>query len=253
MHNKIIAPKVVTFVIILSVVSAFLSSVYNNNLIHSVNLLIIFYFTLELLIKVSMLGFKGYLSDNNNKLDFIILVISIFFLLSPTVSIGNVIYLRIFRLLSIIKVIKLVPNSNHILRGLIRAIKASKAVLALLFVMLVFFSLLGFTLFSNDLPEFFGNPFVSMNSVFTIFTVENWGAIPEAAKELSNVYIYYAVNAYVILVLVLGGFIAVSLANAIFVDEMVSDNNDDIRNELKKLRNENKEIKELLISIKENK
>lgn len=51
---------------------------------------------------------------------------------------------------------------------------------------------------------------------------------------------------YVILVLVLGGFIALSLANAIFVDEMVSDNNDDLMREVELLKQQNEKILSLL-------
>jgi len=251
MLEKFIDYKVVTAVIILAVVNVFIGSIYTNDFINFLNLIIIFYFTLESLIKISLTGFRCYLQKN--KLDFIILIASLLFLLLPSEAIGNVQYLRIFRMLTIIKVLKITPNSNHIITGLIRAMKASKAILLLLFVMLIFFSLLGFTLFSTYLPEYFGNPFLAMNSVFTIFTIENWGVIPEAASSLSNEYLYYAVNSYVILVLILGGFIAVSLANAIFIDEMVSDNNAEISEEIKKLRAENKEIKEIILSIKNGK
>ncbi|WP_415668913.1 ion transporter, partial [Vibrio rarus] len=136
--------------------------------------------------------------------------------------------------------------TEHIVNGLIRGIKASKAVLILLGIQLTFFSLLGFTLFSNIIPEYFGDPLRSMNTIFGIFTIENWGAVPEAAKALNQPYIYYSVNAFVIMVLVLGGFIALSLANAIFVDEMASDNNDDLMAEIKSLKSEISEIKGLL-------
>lgn len=138
------------------------------------------------------------------------------------------------------------PDTKHIVEGLIRAIKASKAVLILLAIQLIFFSLLGFTLFASVIPEYFGDPLRSMNTIFGIFTVENWGAVPEAAKELNRPYAYYAVNAFVIIVLILGGFIALSLANAIFVDEMASDNNDELMEEIKLLKSELNEIKKLL-------
>ena len=138
------------------------------------------------------------------------------------------------------------PNAEHIVEGIVRALKASKAVLVLLAIQLIFFSLLGFTLFSDVIPDYFGDPLRAMNTIFGIFTIENWGAVPEAAKELNKPYAYYAVNAFVITVLVLGGFIALSLANAIFVDEMASDNNDELMKELNEVKSELREIKEVL-------
>lgn len=246
MFDFLITNKITHTVIIVSVINTFFSSFYKHPIIHFINALVITYFLLEFVIKVFKFRFKYYFKSRSNKFDFAVLVLSLFFVITPNINVGNIIYLRFFRLLSLIKLLKLIPNSNHILQGVLRAIKASKAVLALLLVMLVFFSLLGFTLFSSYLPEFFGDPLKAMNSVFTIFTIENWGEIPEAAKSLGQPYVYYAVNSFVISVLILGGFIAVSLANAIFVDEMVSDNNNDLKNEILELKNEIQEIKELL-------
>ena len=47
--------------------------------------------------------------------------------------------------------------------------KASRAILTLLAIQLVFFSLLGFSLFGTYLPNYFGNPMSAMNTIFTIF------------------------------------------------------------------------------------
>ena len=49
--------------------------------------------------------------------------------------------------------------------------------------------------------------------------------------------------------LILGGFISLSLANAIFVDEMASDNNDEIMKKMDLLMAENAEIKKVLIHL----
>ncbi|WP_261873256.1 ion transporter [Vibrio rarus] len=239
-------PKYNSIVIVLSVILAFISSYSNSIVIHALNWLVITYFVFEVIFKINENTFCGYISLLGNKFDLLIVIISLAFLFSPSESLGSVVYLRIFRMVSLIKIIRLMPNTEHIVNGLIRGIKASKAVLILLGIQLTFFSLLGFTLFSNIIPEYFGDPLRSMNTIFGIFTIENWGAVPEAAKALNQPYIYYSVNAFVIMVLVLGGFIALSLANAIFVDEMASDNNDDLMAEIKSLKSEISEIKGLL-------
>ncbi|OBT17393.1 hypothetical protein A9264_01130 [Vibrio sp. UCD-FRSSP16_10] len=242
-------PRYSSIVIILSVILAFLSSYSNSIIIHILNWLVIVYFIFEVFFKIKKNTWHVYISSLGNKFDLSIVLISLAFLFSPTEAIGSVVYLRIFRMISLIKVIRLMPDTEHIVNGLIRGIKASKAVLILLGIQLTFFSLLGFTLFSNIIPEYFGDPLRSMNTIFGIFTVENWGAVPEAAKALNQPYVYYSVNAFVIMVLVLGGFIALSLANAIFVDEMASDNNDQLMGEISFLKNELSEIKDLLRKI----
>ena len=142
-------------------------------------------------------------------------------------------------------------------RGVLRAIKASRAIVILLGIQLVFFSLLGFTLFGQPLPEFFGTPLKSLNTIFSVFTVENWAAAPEAASLLGQPWLYYGVNSFVILVLVIGGFISLSLANAIFVDEMASDNNDDVKAQLLLLKQDNQamqtQLEEILFTLKSSK
>lgn len=154
-----------------------------------------------------------------------------------------------FRLISVIRVFKIVPNGSQVLSGLARAIKSSKAVLILLFCLLCFFSLIGFILFSSSVPEYFSTPLTSLNTVFEIFTIENWGALPDSIDKTTHPLLHASVNAFTIIVLVSGGFIAVSLANAVFVDELVSDNNDDIKREILELRRENREIKQPLTEI----
>ncbi|MGY2574887.1 ion transporter [Vibrio sp. C8] len=239
-------PRYNAIAIVAAVMLAFFGSYTNSITVHLLNWCLIVYFVFECIFKVKIHSWSKYISHFGNKFDFLIVVLSIVSLLSPSAAFGSIIYLRIFRIISLVKIIRLLPNTDHIVQGLIRAISASKAVLILLAIQLVFFSLLGFTLFSNVLPEYFADPLRSMNTIFGIFTVENWGAVPEAAKELNIPYLYYLVNAFVITVLVLGGFISLSLANAIFVDEMASDNNDSLIGEIEYLKKELIEIKSIL-------
>ncbi|CAM3436718.1 ion transporter [Parendozoicomonas haliclonae] len=241
--------KITALIIFLAVVMAFTNNLLSHESIYLFNWLLTLYFLFEAAVKINTFTWRGYISSRKNVFDFSILTGSLFLLLFPAFQTSGVIFLRIFRILALLRILRLLPNTEHVLRGLARAIVASKAILILLAVMLIFFSMLGYSLFSSYLPEYFGNPMTAMNTIFQIFTIENWGAVPEAAKELKNDNLYYTVNTFVISVLILGGFIALSLANAVFVDEMVSDNNNDIKRELLELRAENQEIKELLRQI----
>ena len=236
-------------VIILSVITAFLGNVLEPLVIYLLSWAILIYFMLEACFKLRKLGWKGYIGHAGNRFDFLVVLCSILFVIIPNMAVGSIVYLRLFRVLSLVKIVKLIPDAGHILSGLARVMKASRAILTLLAIQLVFFSLLGFSLFGTYLPNYFGNPLSAMNTIFTIFTVENWGAVPTAAAALDEPFIYYAVNAFVICVLILGGFISLSLANAIFVDEMASDNNDEIMKKMDLLMAENAEIKKVLIHL----
>ena len=244
-----LSEQVTAYSIILAVLAAFISGGLNAKYFTLVSMVFYIYFLVEAVVKIKVYTWGKYILPSDNKLDFIILTASTILLFLPAFDESGVIYFRVFRVFTLFRVVRLIPNAEHIVRGLARAITASKAVLMLLAAMLICFSMLGFSLFSSYLPDFFGDPLTSLNTTFQIFTIENWGAASEAAKSINNKYIYYAINSFVITVLISGGFIALSLANAVFIDEMVSDNNDVIRDELRKLKEENLEIKRLLTEL----
>jgi len=236
-----------SYVVVCSLIIFFTQHLYVQNLFEYIDICVIVYFLIEFFLKVHVLSWKGYFQSKSCQFDFALLVISL--LVFPIADVDSVMYLRVFRLISIIRIFKVIPNGSQVLAGLGRAVKSSKAVLILLFSLLCFFSLIGFVLFSNTVPEFFSTPLSSLNTVFEIFTIENWGALPDSIDKTNKPLLYAAVNTFTIIVLVSGGFIAVSLANAVFVDELVSDNNDELKQEILNLRKENREIKALLADI----
>jgi voltage-gated sodium channel len=89
---------------------------------------------------------------------------------------------------------------------------------------------------------------IALYSTFKIFTVEGWYEIPE------QIIIYYSTTSaffiylYFIIVVLTGGIFGLSLVNSIFVDSMVSDNNDELE---KKIDNLDIKVTELLNKIKD--
>ena len=237
-----------SYVVIASLIVFFTQHLYAQHLFKYIDVCLVVYFLLEFCLKVRLLSWNKYFKSKSCQFDFTLLVISI--LILPISDLDSIIYLRIFRLISVIRIFKIIPNGSQVLAGVSRAIKSSKAILILLFSLLCFFSLIGFILFSNSVPEYFSTPLTSLNTVFEIFTIENWGALPDSIDKTNQPFLHAAVNTFTITVLVVGGFIAVSLANAVFVDELVSDNNDELKQEVLHLREENREIKQLLLELK---
>ncbi len=238
--------RITGIVILLSVLISFFSHDWNNSTNLLIEWCVVSYFFFEFIAKARSSGLKEYFRNNANRFDFTVLGLSVVLLVAPAFIVDSMTYLRALRLISMLRAFRLVPNANQIIRGLGRALNAARAVLLFMFIMMVVFAITGYSLFSPYLPEYFGSPITSLNTVFGIFTIENWGAIPEKAAESNLPWLFYAVNGYVILVLVLGGFIALSLANAIFVDEMVSDNNNELMREVELLRQQNEKILSLL-------
>ena len=70
------------------------------------------------------------------------------------------------RAFKVIRVIKYIPNRDHVYFGMIRALKSSGAVFLYLFLMVYVFSIIGHFMLSNSLPEHSGTPLDSMYTVF---------------------------------------------------------------------------------------
>ena len=75
-------------------------------------------------------------------------------------------------------------------------------------------------------------------------TVEGWYDIPNTVAASMSPAAAALVRIFFIFILVAGGIIGLSLINSIFVDAMVSDNNEDLQKEVKYLRSTVEELRE---------
>ena len=115
------------------------------------------------------------------------------------------------------------------------AIKASLIVAIGLIVLLLVFSIITTFLFGNYAPQFFGNPALSVYSIFRLFTIEGWYEMPEAIASNGGITMAVFAKIYFSILLFLGGIIGMSLVNSIFVDAMVADNNDEVLRKLEQI------------------
>jgi len=215
-------------------------------------------FCLEAWIRIRHYGIKQYFADRWNVFDFIIVILSLpgllhylGFPLLPDTSIFQL--LRLFRLARLIRFLKFVPNIKMILAGLKRAIRASVFVFASLFLLNFIMALFACHFYGKLVPEYFGDPLISSYYIFQMFTVEGWNEIPiiiaNAARKGDPVVaggIILGARLFFIVVVFMGGILGMSLANAVFVDEMTMDNNRKLEKKIDNLRKELKEIKSLL-------
>jgi len=202
-------------------------------------------FLLEIIEKCNQKGIKGFLSNGEGKFDAFIFIASIYSILYPLIpaaSVSQPYLLRIARVFKVIRMIKFIPNRDHVYNGVIRATKASGAVFLYLFLMIYIFAIIGHFSFSSVLPEQFGDPLKSMYTTFSIFMIEDWNNVPDMAAQ-KGIEGAFWIRTFFIFVLVTGGFLGIALANAVFVDEMVVDNNDEIENSLEQIKGLLKEQK----------
>jgi voltage-gated sodium channel len=207
------------------------------------------YFVTEVVLKVRVVGWPSYWSSGWNRFDFIVVLLSSPVLLSHFIDVGDlsiVLALRLGRLFRLFRVMRFIPNREHLWAGIKRALRASVGVFLALVVVNVVLSLGATQLFGRYAPEYFGNPAMSSYSLFRVFTVEGWYEIPDYVAANSHPAIGVLARLYFIIAVLGGGILGLSLANAVFVDEMTIDNNEDVEAKLDTLLEEVRELRKQL-------
>lgn len=222
----------------------------DNFILELIDHAFIFFFLIEAIVKIRTLKPKGYFAQAWNRFDFFIVTASLPTLLVNVIEVPDTslfIILRLFRLIRLIRFIRFIPNVDKIMDGLGRALKASVFVLAALFFLNFLLAIVTCHFYGHIAEEYFGNPLVASYSIFQMFTVEGWNEIPAAIiKRTDNDWIIGLTRLYFVLVVLVGGIFGMSLANAVFVDEMTIDNTKEMEAKIDSLQTEIAEIKTLL-------
>jgi voltage-gated sodium channel len=196
-------------------------------------------FMFEAVVKIHVHGFSGYWSDGWNRFDFILVLlalpscINVFGYDFPGTSI--LLSLRMMRAFKSFRLLKFIPNVDNLLNGIKLAFKASYIVSIGMIVFLLIFSIITTFLFGSAAPHYFGNPALSVYSIFRLFTIEGWYEMPEAIAANSGTAMAVFARIYFSILLFMGGIIGMSLVNSIFVDAMAADNNDEVLDKLSQL------------------
>ncbi len=212
------------------------------------NYITIFY-VIEVLVKLHHYGFKKYFSSGWNRFDFAIVAISIIDLVSH--SLIGLSALRVFRVVKTLRLIKFIPDIDNILAGLKRAMASSVFVILIFVIFLHISSVFTTNLFKEKSPEHFGNTVKSTYSIFKVITLEGWFDISESVAHSfdsknpndetgveevdGNDMRAVTTTIFFISIVFFGGIIGISLINSIFVETMMSDNNDPVNDKLKDL------------------
>ena len=246
---------IILCVIILNAAIIFAQESGVNSLALSVaDLVCTLIFIIEMVVKQVEYGIKGYWRDGWNRLDGTLVILSLpsvaaFFV--PAGVLGNLsvlLVLRLLRVLRFFRIIHIFPNFSTIARNFGKAMRDSYGVFAGFIVLILIVALVSCALFRDSAPEYFATPIDSIYSIFRICTGEGWNEIPDTIAAGSSVVTARWVRLYFSLLLVLCSIIGLSLVNSIFVDAMVSDNNDDLEKQVKEL---NEKIDQLLSQQKE--
>jgi len=252
--NIFLKDSFVVVLIIINAIAIFLNqfpSIRSEiSIFETIDHVVSFLFLVEMMVKINHFGYKRYVKDSWNKMDMIINFFLIPSLILPFFdfeALEVITVLRLIRLGKFFRFFKFVPNIDRIVSGLHRAMKASVFIFVALSLYLFIISILSCFMFSTVSPEHFGNPFLSLYSIFKIFTIEGWYELPELIAQSHGDVAAFFIKIYFIFIVFSGGICGIGLINAIFVDEIVADNNDEVLNKVEELR---KQIEELTKEIK---
>jgi len=197
-------------------------------------------FALEIIVKLKFIPFSALKKSRWFKFDFILVAISVVSILLTFFSIqafdlSFLLVLRVARVFKMFRFLRFIPNINELLSGIQRAIKSSILVLIALVIYNFILGIFSSYLFKGLSSTYFGNPIKSIYSIFKVFTVEGWYEIPESISQTSSETVSILIILFFILILVSGGILGLSLVNSIFVDAMMSDNNDSLETKVDEL------------------
>jgi voltage-gated sodium channel len=214
------------------------------------------YFLAEALLKVRRDGWARYWSSNWNRFDFTVVVLSLPALLGPVLDLQQfafVLILRLGRLFRLFRVLRFIPNLDHLVLGVRRALRASVGVFLALLLINLILAVMATLLFRDLDPEHFGNPIASGYSIFQVFTVEGWneiaGSLEERALEHdpANARLLVAgTRLFFVAAVLVGGILGLSLANAVFIDEMMMDNTETLERKVDALTEEIRKLRDHL-------
>lgn len=213
-------------------------------------------FVIEAIVKIKTFGFKTYFSQVWNKFDFILILLAFpslleYVLPNDLIDLNFLMALRILRVFKFFRFIKFIPKVEKMISGIARAAKASILILIGFIIVNFTIGIISCFLFKELSPEYFGNPIESIYSIFKIFTVEGWYEIPDAlSQKVDSVFLIQLIRFFFIVVLFIGGIFGLSLVNSIFVDAMVSDNNEELEDKVQVIE---KKIDYIINSLDSNK
>lgn len=189
-------------------------------------------FLTEAIVKINTFGWKTYWLDNWNKFDFIITLVAIPSLLNiffdTGVTTNILLSLRALRVFKSFRLLKFIPNINGLLTGIGIAVKTSFIVCVAFAILLLIIAILSTTVYGKITPNLFGDPGLSIFTIFRLFTGDGWSEIPTEIAANSSEFVGKITRSIFAILFFLGGILGLSLVNSIFVDALAGDNNDEV-------------------------
>ena len=228
----LISERTVMTVILVNTVALILAGFYaegapEKRFFETVDYCSVVFFVVEMLIKIRTRTWRGYIGSGWNRFDFFVTVLCLPVLLSPFLGghpLGWAPIVRTGRLFRLFRLLRFIPDVDRLMQGIRRALRASVGIFLGLFLINLILALTASFFFAKESPEMFGDPARSFYSIFRIFTVEGWNEFPEALETRGGAVWHLLTRLFFGFTVLVCGMLGFSLANAVFIDEMMMDN-----------------------------
>ncbi|MEM1178139.1 MAG: ion transporter [Acidobacteriota bacterium] len=210
----------------------------------------VLFFVVEAILKIRRWGWHEYRLSMWNRFDLIITLLCLPVLVEPFAHEAHYpTWLPVFRagrLFRLFRLLRFIPDANGLARGIGRSLKASVGVFLALALVNLIFALAANMIFGEVVPEHFGDPLRSLYSIFQIFTLEGWYEYPTMIAERAGESWALGARVFFIAAVLIGGVLGLSLANAVFIDEMTLDNTKVLEDKVTDLTEEVRQLRLLL-------
>jgi voltage-gated sodium channel len=208
-------------------------------------------FVIEIILKLYARGWR-FFKDGWNIFDFIVVAIAII----P--ASGPLAVLRSFRILRVLRLMSMVPQMRSVIQALISAIPGMISIIGLITLIFYVSAVLTTNFYSETFTEWFGDIGASMYTLFQIMTLESWsmGIVRPVMDQHPLAWIFFVPFILVTSFAVINLFIGVIVdamqgqhqAEAKEVEEHAHGEREALKEEIIGLREEVRELKELMKS-----
>lgn len=226
---------------------------YYSSFILTFDKMVIAIFTLEIVLRIYVHRFS-FFKDPWSLFDFFIVSISLF-PTSETFSIFRI--LRVFRLFRLITV---VPQMRKIVAALLSVIPGMLSIMGLMALIFYIFAIMATNLYGESFPQWFGTLGESFYTLFQVMTLESWsmGIVRPILEVHPHAWLFFIPFIFI------ATFVMINLIVAVIVDAMAVLKADEevtiinevksaettLQDEMNELKNEIKELRNLLVSRK---
>jgi voltage-gated sodium channel len=163
-------------------------------------------FIVELMIRIAAYWPKPFQFFRNGWNIFDFVVIGATFV--PGIQ-GSSTLLRLLRLLRVVRIVRVLPDLRLLLLGVWRSVPPLASIAAVTAMILFVYGMVGWILFSDELPEEWGNIGQAMLTLFVMLTLENWPTYMDEATSVEPwAWLYFVsfilVAAFIVLNVLIG-------------------------------------------------